>query len=382
MNPLHELAYAAGKKRQSSRTNLVHSPDQETISLYDNFCYAYALLAQKKAETALEAKTLLSRLFAFQSPEGNFPIHLHDYPKTFDLYAGLRIAPILLRTLSHYGAVIGPEWVRVWIESPLQKILTFYQDKSLPPMWQFRYAICRGVTPTPPAPQDIWEHWISLQFLQTPICDFYHKGLSLAIPTTAQEGFEPAPTLIEWACAASSGHLPPRLAKAHPNQLHLAALDHLEVIGNHPESLLLMKPFSLYWQDDTLHSLTFEAANFTLQNNTLTIPLPETFEFSRDDLFETAFYCDAKVEFAIEGKAGTSFQLGQPIQLKTPRFTCTLQFELLQGSGDFCGRIFRSNRPNQIAAPNFEAFDWKIGLRTLRRSPDCIIQVTYKMTEK
>ena len=67
-----DLAYSAGKNRQSPRTGLVHGEGlfADTISIYDNFCYAYALLCQKRAETVIEAKSILTRLFSFQTGAG------------------------------------------------------------------------------------------------------------------------------------------------------------------------------------------------------------------------------------------------------------------------------------------------------------------------
>ena len=52
-----------------------------------------------------------------------------------------------------------------------------------------------------------------------------------------------------------------------------------------------------------------------------------------------------------------------------------LRFSLVEGEGDFCGHIYRSNRPNQRLTANHESFDWKIGLRTLRRSEKCILSI-------
>jgi hypothetical protein len=95
-----------------------------------------------------------------------------------------------------------------------------------------------------------------------------------------------------------------------------------------------------------------------------------------------SFFCDASPDVKIEiaGDRGTSFTLGEVVRISTLTFACNLTFELLSGEGDFCGRIFRSNRPSQIACTGplqYEVFDWKIGLRTLRRSANCQIRVNY-----
>ena len=81
----------------------------------------------------------------------------------------------------------------------------------------------------------------------------------------------------------------------------------------------------------------------------------------------------------IKGVKGTIFQFGDPVTIRTPTLTLRLQFDLIAGMGDFCGHIFRANRPTQVACKGallYEAFDWQIGMRTLRRSGPCQIRVS------
>ena len=59
-------------------TRLIHRNDNELIPLYDNFCFAIALIRQKSVEGVREGQALLERLYAFQAPKGlpcagNFP---------------------------------------------------------------------------------------------------------------------------------------------------------------------------------------------------------------------------------------------------------------------------------------------------------------------
>lgn len=363
------LAFTAGKKRQSPRTGFVHLED--TIPLYENFCFAYALLAQKKAETILEAKELLLRLLPFQSQEGNFPIYLHDYPRCYDLCSGLKIAPLLIRSLKGYGHLLGAEF-REKADLALKKILAFYETRELSPLWQFRYQVCRGEKPplldtSNFSAADWWHYWVSLQFLETPTCDFFNPTLGLTHYLAPQNGLEPAPHLIESIFATH-----PRLTKDNPSHLQLAALEKVELIPKDTaEKVLFKDPYRLYWQGVNLHSLVLEAPGA----KDGVIPLPATFEFGRDDLIEAAFFCDSSPEtqILIDGRRGTVFTLDQPVTIITPSLTITIQFKILKGEGEFCGHIFRGNRAGQIASHNFETFDWKIALRTLRRSSDCVI---------
>jgi hypothetical protein len=383
-----ELAYQAGKKRQSLRTGFIHGSEifSDTVSFYDNFCFVYALLAQRKTESILEAKTLLLRLLAFQSSEGNFPIQLHDYPRCYDPYLGLKIAPLLLRSLDAYGQVLGPD-CRDKIDLALQQIFAFYADKLLPPLWDYRRQICLRQFPGPivvPV-EDLWEHWISEQFIKIPTCDFFFQTLGL-VPALSknQDHLEPVPHLIEWACASAAGEFASRLAKDHPTQVQLAALEKVELLNPQLVSHFLAEPFKLYWNDGSLHTLILVAENIAVNSKSIVVELPSEVEFGREDLYEVAFFSDAapEIRLQIDGLRGTVFELGQQVQIATPHFLIKLQFDLVSGEGNFCGQIVRSNRPEQIACVGLlqhETFDWKIGLRTLRRSSPCTIQITYSI---
>jgi hypothetical protein len=380
-----DLAYLAGKKRQSPRTGFVllfHGNDQavDTIPIYENICYVFALLSQKKAEPVLEAKNLLGRLFSFQAEEGNFPIYLHDFARCYDIYLGLKIAPLLLR-IRFFKSVLGKEVIEK-IDLALQRLFSFYEEKKLAPLWKFRYEVCRSFFLNEPLPEwrldsqqfsasDWWEYWISLQFLETPVCPFYHSGLQMALGFDLQQDrFEPAPRLIDWI---SNEEYQPRLLQERPLQIALAALDRVEIQEGQSADIY-WEDGNVFWKGSRLHSLVAENSSQGVA------VLPATFEMGRDDLFETAYYCDASedIEIFIDGKKGTVFALGQTITIQSPERTFTLLFELLRGEGEFCGHIFRSNRPGQIATTGtlqHEAFDWKIGLRTLRRSSDCAIRI-------
>ena len=380
-----DLAFLAGKKRQSPRTGFVHlyygnETAADTIPIYENFCYVLALLFQKKGETVLEAKKLLARLLPFQIEEGNFPIYLHDFPQCYDIYLGLKIGPILLK-IRNFKAVLGEE-IFEKIDRALRKLFSFYENKTLAPLWEFRRDVCRYVfDPSYPKPlardfdfekfsaSDWWEYWISLQFLETPVCRFYHSGLQMAqgFPLL-QDRFEPAPRLIDWILCKEDYQ--PRLLQDRAVQLQLVALD--KVMSEENESSIYFEKGNVFWKEQMLHSLVSE--NIT---DGVAV-LPTTFEMGRDDLFELAYYCDASasIEILINGKKGTVFSLSDVITIQSATRRFSLKFELINGEGEFCGHIFRSNRPSQIATTNelqYEAFDWKIALRTLRRSSVCSI---------
>ena len=366
-----DLAVAAGRKRQSARTKFVH--DEETIPIYENFCFALALFRQKTTDSVTEAKDLLSRLFAFQTPDGNFPVFLHDYPKCFDFQMGLKVAPILIYILRLFGGVLGE--LKPKIEEALKKALEKRTEK---PLWENRYRACVGEPLLPVDPTEFsaseWTEWLITAQLagQTHFAIPYDQQLQLFMgpaSSSVQEKGEPQPNPVEWLLA--EGTYSPRLLRDHPHQLLIAPLF---PITNEPKQI--DEPtFRLFWKGKMLHSLV---------GKSLTFDLPSGVEIGRADFFEAVLFCNisSETEIFVNGSKATTFLVGDEITIRTPSKTIVLQFELTLGSGNFCGQIFRANRPSQIAckgANQYEAYDWQIGLRTLRREGPAQIQVTLKM---
>ena len=84
------LAIQASRKRISADTGFIHSEHREIIPTYENFCFALALLRQRLTASVLEAKELLTKLYAFQTEDGNFPIRIQEYPRTYDSHMSLK----------------------------------------------------------------------------------------------------------------------------------------------------------------------------------------------------------------------------------------------------------------------------------------------------
>jgi hypothetical protein len=194
----------------------------------------------------------------------------------------------------------------------------------------------------------------------------YNDELQLLLtPADSQERGEPCPNPIEWLLA--EGNYSARLLCDHPHQLFAAPLFPFTY-----EATSFADPsFRLFWKGATLHSLFAK---------TLTFDLPEEPPLGKHDLFEVALFTDIspETELFVEGQKATSFQLGDRITIRTPQQTLHFRFELVSGSGTYCGHIFRANRPNQIAnkgVNQYEAYDWQIGLRTLRRSGPAQIRI-------
>lgn len=388
-----DLALQAARKRQSPRTGFVHyfSTDEtalDTIPLFENFCFAMALLRQKSAELVLEGKELLDRLLAFQSPNGNFPVYLHDYPRTWDKLMPLKIAPIFVQILRHFSSILNAE-IRQKIEAARSRALQSIDAQTLAPLWKHRYSrlLNQNSCFTPSTPEEWFETLLSDQLLvEGPLKTAipFHKELQVFIgPHTSQEKGEPRPAVVEWLCAESSGYSE-RLLREHPHQMYAALLFPIE---NHFEDLspLIFLPqlqgSSLLWGGSKLHSLSIPSGRVSGQ--TIFFDLDHEASIERDDLFEALVFCDlsSETDIFVDGKQGTVFHLGQTIRIQTPKLQIELIFRLVEGAGDFCGQISRANRPSQRAnqkALLYEVFDWQIGLRTLRRSFPCKIALELK----
>jgi hypothetical protein len=364
-----DLAVSAGNKRQSPRTGFVHLfPNEEstdTIPIYENFCYALALFRQKTAGSVTEGKELVAKLLAFQAPDGNFPIYLHDFPRCHDFQMLLKVAPILIYLLRLFPTVLGD--LKAKIEEALARALAKAPEK---PFWENRYRACKGLSLLPVDTSEFsssdWTDWLITAQLagQTHFEIPYDEEIQLLRGNSeVQEKGEPRPSPIEWLLA--DGHFTPRLLRDHPHQLLCAPLFPISyTLSVQPES-----SFRHYWSGSVLHSLVGKGLVFDLQ---------EGVEQGRHDLFEAALFCNISPETAlfVNDRKATTFQFGDTVAIETPQQKMALRFELTSGSGDFCGHIFRSNRPTQICK-GYEAYDWQVGIRTLRRSPTAQIKIHF-----
>lgn len=386
-----DLAVMAGKRRQSDRTGFVHYHPSEdgaidTIPLFENFCFALALFRQKTSESVLEGKALIERLLGFQAPDGNFPVFLHEFPKCWDHHLGLKIAPVLIHILRDFHTVL-PIAFKETLERALKKAIQPPQSLS----WQHRYLACQGILPEMDESID-WYDWIvSLQILG--------KGDSFAIPFDSklqmymgnhliQEKSEPQPLAIEYVLAEKDG-FGRRLLRDHPQQIHSALLHPFFSTIETANSFVFQEPFSRFlWMGESVHSLSVPSVmewDILAPNRwCTTLELSGAAETGRNDLFEGMLFCNISPETSllINDKKGLVFRFGDKISLCCSTYRIDIRFEQVEGAGDFCGHISRSNRPGQIAcrgANQYEAYDWQIGLRTLRRDGPCKIKISFEL---
>ncbi len=128
---LIEAAISAGRHFQSSQTGFVHYCHAHatdlvhyTIPIYDNVLFALALLRSRLIENVREAQGMLTRLTAFQTQEGNFPLYLHDFPWSNDFSLAVKLLTPFYWILKDFGHILGQE-LRSILESSIKKLIVY-----------------------------------------------------------------------------------------------------------------------------------------------------------------------------------------------------------------------------------------------------------------
>lgn len=355
---LINLALEAGKKYLSPQTGLIHfcyqdERSSDTIPLYENLCYCLALFRTVIGDNIQEAKQRLFHLLAFKR-EGKLPTYLHEYPQLG--WSTKTTFPLLL-ILKHYGTILGdqlrkelqelapppsgPDSIASSKDGTLRALHLQHEEKSLDPIAPF------------------WDP--VFQTYSGPLNDEFQRGKMIDV------------TLFDLFMAEAHGTFSPRLLKPHPIHLH-AALVFPSLHPLKPCHAIHSAPiphgrgfhhFRNIWQEgEELLTWVCQDKKLTYKEGTFTYPeeLPDDKERS-----ELNFYVSEhpSIDIQINGEKGTVFRLGDRVQIAPGK---SFSLELTEGEGDFLGHISKGNRPAQLLTHDFTAYDWKISLRTLRRS--------------
>ena len=390
----------------SQRTGFIHlfagQPGGDAIPIYENFCFAIALIRQKTVQGVQDGKDLLLRLYPFQVAEGawygNFPLYLHEYPRCFSPIQPLCIAALIQQLLRDFSHVLNEDFknqTKRVLEKLIECARRRREEKAFDSIWERRYlALIRQSTPMNEgqSSSDWAEELITSQLLEEntlKISQLIHPALRIYCGPSEREEQdcgEPRFNRLEaWAGRSSPPH-PEHLksvAVSKPNPPHdlwSGEIGGWQVRQGDGFALsFAMQPakglaLRYIWAGRTIHSLavpTFDAKLAIEEDErgvVVHFDLPERSEVEENDLFEAALFCDLSEEtlIRIDNKIATQFFFGQEVQIQTPDRSVRLLFDLEEGAGDFVGQISRSNRPFQIQKE--VAYDWKIALRTLRRS--------------
>ncbi len=165
-----------------------------------------------------------------------------------------------------------------------------------------------------------------------------------------------------------------------------------EVIEGSTEKFCV--PLRLLWTDPTsqqakTHSLiamgrTGTHVHYLIKDHVIELFFTLSEDISPEDrekLQEIHVYLDASPEVSvrINDTRSTTFELGCQIEISTSgKPIASVDFEKIEGEGDFMGHLVLGNRPSQQLNSKTEmhAYDWHAFIRSLRRSPKCQIKMT------
>jgi hypothetical protein len=356
---LVNLAIAAARKRQSRETGFVHHSyetleSRDTIPLFENFCFALALLKTRMVDHVFEGRALLEKLLPFQVGS-NFPIYIHEFPLCKDLKLGSKLYPVIFWILKEFAQILGEG-----LRDRLQNLLPLLSQPMLI---------------KEPSSPDEWAEFLILAQMEEaslePALTKWHPTLFCYVGHQKQEKFEPAITLYDLFMGEFGGAFSSRSLQDHPVHLRASLIQPVPniKIDALPDVYRLSNPFTVLWGGkEQLHSLILDTKHRVEQD---IIYLKEAL---MEDEIELSFFVSAQPEnsFLVNGQKSNTFQLGDTIDILSQGKRFELKASLVSGEGRFFGHIFQSNRPGQIGDKK-ECYDWKISLRTVKRTGPCEI---------
>lgn len=395
-----ELALQAAKKRVSPQTGYIHfygeepfNIRQDTIPTVENFCYIYALFRSKLVENIQEAKILLDKLFAFEV-EGNFPVYLHQFPTCEDTQLSSHLLPIFFYLVRDFEIALGEVFLGKIkaVTSRIVKYLQAREDLSKASSHRLQAFLGKGdLTSWHPENPTAWGEWcICAQMIDYPIkealsCwDEKHFVFTGKAREHLQEGLEPAVTLLDLFMGEYFQEFSARSLVAYPTHLRASIIQPFtqkEIKVKETPFVALIEEgkrqcLTLYWGNKShTHSLTVEAkkgswkidhkedAVFRLEYT------PEEAFSTEEETVECALYISAHpdIKLSINDLQATAFHQQDEILISSCLKKIGVRFS--SKNGDWIGHISKANRSFQRKTEGYVAYDWKIGWRTLRRSP-------------
>lgn len=413
-----ELNLAAAKKRKSAQTGFIHycytslpGDRQDTIPLYENFCYVLALLRSRLSEHVLEGKALLEKLIAFEVG-GNFPIYIHDYPECKDRSLSLDLLPVLHWMLHDFRAVLG-EGLSTQLNELIRRIL-FHAERihAERPLSSAAWVKWKGYA-DPDALDSFaftsaegWaDYLIALQMAESKgknieadlnrVRSHWHPHLHVFLGPQSQEKTEPKLTLFDLFFSHDMHSYANRALSDHPVHLQASLVHSMTPSVSDPSpgafaQLITDDPrqgYVLFWGDkEAAHSLVCDHRNAAMQAQlsengaVLDMTLPEGWEPTEQPELPLSLFCnlDDAHAITINGQKATAFQLTDAIGITSGQRRIQIRFSCIEGEGVFFGHLLRANRPTQQScqgALRFEAYDWQISIRTIRRTSRCVLSV-------
>jgi hypothetical protein len=427
-----EIALSYGRKKQNPNTGFVHfsyeSPHEDkavTIPVVKNMLFALALLRSRNGDNIHEAKEIIQKLLHFQTPSGNFPVYLHEYPECKYRWLPIELLPPCYWIITEFHAVLGETLLsdlKKATENLLEYSIKEYSHSPIGPLASIKLsqaAIALGhkefgekILQKPYSlfiAQDLGE--ILAAYQMTHPLDIYehlqnvwHNTTQTYTGPSVKEYYtngKPNLSLYNFYMAALTNKYPAHLFQEHPCQLKAALIRPIDYeFQPHSYPFTISKdnwiihqdqdysysltekndfektpyhkaflPLKIVWEQ--LHSLvchTNAIVKYQAQDNNIEIIFslpPET------DEREISLYTNSKTIIP----QATVFYLGDTITIPTEKFVLTLTFEKVSGEGRFCGHIMNGSRSAELIKDRFQAHDKQIFLRTLQRDAACQIKL-------
>lgn len=387
-----------------------------TIPHYENLCWALSNFMTRTKEGVEEGKRLLTHLLAYQSPEGEFPTYLHEFPEVHDHFLGAYLFHPLYLIRKEFSHVMGKE-----LSQKLEKTLTLLTDALLRrfqernPQGHIRVKvgsallamgrsegkeILATVPLLIPTSFHIADRELArdLGAVDLPLWPevFWHSRLqTYAGPAykERQEGDRPEITLLDLMMGAESEreltphHLAYALVRSQPipareksQGVHIGETYGWAALPQATEEEGFEPGFHLFrlitegeGKVDTLAipGGRYQKVDFVTHENGASLFFHFKPDFDSDSFQksrEIALYFNLGVKLQ-----GSVFRLNEPLTLKFKTIDVTLEFRLKAGEGTFIGQRARGNRPSQLLKEG--VYDEVLYLRTLRRSNDAVVEL-------
>jgi hypothetical protein len=417
-----DMMLAVAKRRSSPQTGFVHlyydnphCSQQDTVPVIENMYYALGLFHSRMSDAILEARALIEKILPFEV-DGNFPIYLHEYPKCKDRSTSIQLLAVIHYLLKDYRSVVG-DGLYTKLKELSQRIICHakqvHEIKKLPfaPLVRFK-AFTNELEKMEPRSAAEWGEYL----LALDICRPCWQAEELARAFRSynalcmvfidkdtpiyQDGFLPKPSFMDVFIALQTGRFSKMLqgddrlvflsCLAHPiSGLDIASLsDARQVVSLWQKDT--RQPLNVYWPEKTgLRSLCLEtkgAVTVISEESSriqLTVRYPQ--DLPEEEInAEIAFYIDNsdKTSFLVEQRPSSTFTLEEVLQVHTQSKAIKISFTKIEGNGRFFGHLSQSNRPYQSRKDLFQAYDWKLGLRTIARDADMLLGVILEIRDR
>ncbi|MDN3504167.1 MAG: hypothetical protein P0S95_01165 [Rhabdochlamydiaceae bacterium] len=422
-----EYALQACLKIKSDQTNFLHfnrekpyGKNHDTIPLYHNFLYILSLLRSHQVDYMQEGMRILTHLLYFQN-QGMFPNYIHNFP--FVRQSPLQVdilAPIMI-IYRDYGHLFSDELSNRLKLALIDILEACRQIPVLDTHSELKvnlFAYAYGILFDSEAlfPLKSWNeikvlgsHQLSdlLIFaqllLKTPMEKEIKKILNLCEKSYhfATRNFSGIQSYELWNGASAKQTLfhhvmnlrhGLQLDEKSDNLMFLSLVDfaslpavelnsqgdsffnHMTKVSDCENPLQTIFNYSFATEKDFFHLTSyvgeFEFSSKMIEEGKLEAQFKITKEFDpqlcREPIIKLFISQPEKVKVLVEGKCATTFQANENVSLMMREEEVGLLFHSNNDQSHFLGKVCRSNRPAQVNATKFDAYDLEVAIRSVK----------------